>query len=196
MRQSPSPYDLVTSGEVSARVPDTWHAAPASEMAREGFVASPRPHAWGRLDGSVAGMSATWVDATQVGVPSDFYYLAATGPALGRLTDSAVCRAVHLHVYVNDRPSWISGDADSPGDFLARGEGTCDVRGVPTRWAYFVAAPGYGPVHGVGIPASGLYVVVVVLPDSHRAAGTLRRILAGTRFGNATLGDLIRAASQ
>ena len=32
------------------------------------------------MDGGVPGMSATWVDATRVGMPSDFYYLAASPP--------------------------------------------------------------------------------------------------------------------
>ena len=47
---------------------------------RGGFVASPRHGPWADIDGSAVGMSAMWVDATRVGVPSDFYYLAANGP--------------------------------------------------------------------------------------------------------------------
>ena len=34
-----------------------------------------------------------WVDGTAVGVPSDYYYLAATGPALDAITGPELCRA-------------------------------------------------------------------------------------------------------
>ena len=68
------------------------------------------------------------------------------------------------------------------------------VRGVATRWAYFVAAPGYGPVHEVGIPASGLYVVVAVTPEGDRAASLLDRLIGHTTFGGSSVDDLVEAA--
>ena len=78
-----SPFSHVTAGPVAALVPEGWTARPASDDSfRGGFLASPQPDRWSRMDGGVAGMSATWVDATVVGMPSDFYYLAATGPVL------------------------------------------------------------------------------------------------------------------
>jgi hypothetical protein len=80
------------------------------------------------------------------------------------------------------------------GDYIARGEGTCLVRGAPTRWAYFVAAPGFGPAREVGIAASGLYVVVAVLPDSRRVSDRLQNLLRQTTFGGAGVRDFVAAA--
>jgi hypothetical protein len=191
---SPTPFTQVTAGAVSAIVPDGWTAHPASSGGfRGGFSASPHPERWRRMNGAVPGMSATWVDATRVGMPSDFYYMAATGPLLSRLTHSRRCVAESHRVFVDRRPTF-STSGPSHGDYVARGEGTCDVRGEPTRWAYFVAAPGYGPVHRLGIPASGLYVVVAVAPDDGRADSLLRRLITHTSFGGSTVPDLVRAA--
>lgn len=193
IQRSPRPFAEVTAGEVHALIPDDWHAVAAGTDVHEGFFASPRPGAWPRMDGSVAGMSATWVDATRVGVPSDLYYLVATGPALGRLTHSPGCRATSQRVIADHRPTYLTGN-ESVGDYIARGEGTCVARGVPTRWAYFVAAPGFGPAREVGIAASGLYVVVAVLPDSRRVADRLQTLVRQTTFGGASVRDFIAAA--
>ncbi|HJQ72736.1 MAG TPA: hypothetical protein VJ887_04930, partial [Actinomycetota bacterium] len=103
---SPTPFSLVTAGQVQGVVPDRWEATlvdPSSGV-RGGFVASPRHGRWSDVDGRTEGMSATWVDATRVGVPSDFYYLAANGPLLSRLTTSANCRGSR-HVYLDRRPT-------------------------------------------------------------------------------------------
>lgn len=191
---SPTPYTQVTAGPVSAIVPDGWrpHAATGGGF-RGGFLASPHPKRWRRMDGAVPGISATWVDATRVGMPSDFYYLAATGPLFSRLTDSRRCRAESQRVFVDRRPDF-SMNGPTHGDYVARGEGTCEVRGTSTRWAYFVAAPGYGPVHELGIPASGLYVVVAVAPESDRAASLLDRLIRNTSFGGSSVVDLVAAA--
>jgi hypothetical protein len=193
--QSPAPFDQVAAGPVHALVPERWHPElTATDVGGEGFFASPRPRGWQRLDGSVQGMSATWIDITRVGVPSDYYYLAANGPALQRLTDSPGCHASSRRVIVNHRPEFFRGPAGSPGDYVVEAEGTCrSVRG-DTRWAYFVAAPGYGPVRRVGIPSSGMYVVVAVLRESAHAGKTLRRLLDAARFGDAGVADLIAAA--
>jgi hypothetical protein len=196
IRTSPSPYSEVTAGPVRALVPDGWRAEPAGPRvgARGGFVASPEPEAWRRMDGSITGMAATWVDATRVGVPSDFYYLAASGPLLSRLTHSNDCSADRTQILADNRPAFAHGAVGSPGDYVARAEGTCHVRGRPTRWAYFVAAPGFGPVHQLGIPSSGLYVVVAVMPDSAQAASQLRQLIAHTSFAGASVGELMAAA--
>ena len=196
---SPSPYDHVTAGPVQALVPEGWDAAPLDPAAgyRGGFVASPELARWARMDGSTAGMAATWVDATRVGVHSDFYYLAATGPLLTRLTRSENCRAGERRVVLDRKPAFVGVDAaSSPGDYVARGTGTCAVDGQPTRWAYFVAAPGYGPVGRVGIPTSGLYVVVAVLEDSDRARPILRRLIDRATFGGSTVQELLAVARQ
>jgi hypothetical protein len=192
---SPSPFTHVTAGPVSASVPDGWEALAATEAGfRGGFLASPHPERWRRMDGGVPGMSATWVDATRVGMPSDFYYLAATGPVLASLTESRRCEPEYRRVFVDRRPDFSPG-GPSHGDYVARGEGTCEVRGESTRWAYFVAAPGYGPVHEVGIPASGLYVVVAVTPEGERASSLLDRLIRRTSFGGSTVDELVDAAS-
>lgn len=196
VRQSPSPFTEVTAGPVRALIPDRWRPALAGdpEGPQEGLIASPHPREWDRMDGSVEGMAAVWVDVARVGVPSDYYYLAATGPALSRLTRSDDCHPIRRRVIVDHRPTFFAGPPESPGDYVARGQGTCTVGGTPTRWAYFVAAPGYGPVRRVGIPSSGLYVVVAVLPDSRQAPRMLEKLLLGTQFGGAGVADFIAAA--
>ena len=158
-------------------------------------MASPHPDRWRRMDGGVAGISATWVDATKVGMPSDFYYLAATGPVLSSLTDSERCIAESHDVFLDRRPAFTI-EGPSHGDYVARGEGTCRFRGAATRWAYFVAAPGFGPVHELGIAASGLYVVVAVTPEGARAEALLDRLIRHTSFGGSSVGELVRAAGR
>lgn len=194
---SSSPFSRVTAGQVQAIVPDGWHtqSAEAWGTARGGFVASPQPEAWMRMDGSIEGMSATWVDATAVGVPTDFYYLAATGPLFDQLTHSDSCVAERHFVYLNHRPTFEL-QRHRGGGYVAQGEGTCNVHGTPTRWAYFVAAPGFGPVRKMGIPASGLYVVVAVMPDSRRAATTLARLIEHTSFGGSSVPEFTEIAGR
>jgi hypothetical protein len=196
--QSPAaPFDQVAAGPVRGLIPDRWQPLPTSEEGgNEGFFASPSPRGWQRMDGSVAGMAATWIDVTRVGVPSDYYYLAASGPVLRQLTDSGRCRAHAHQVFANHRPAFFEGPRNSPGDYVATASGTCKTGARSTRWAYFVAAPGYGPVRKVGIPSSGLYVVVAVLPDTSRASQTLNTLLGAARFGGAGVSDLIAAARQ
>lgn len=193
---SPSPYSRVTAGSVQALVPDGWDAVPFDPAfgSRGGFQASPALQRWSRMDGTTAGMAATWVDATRVGVPSDFYYLAATGPLLSRLTRSEDCSPGARQVFLDRKPAFIGTDPNSPGDYVARGMGTCSIRGHPTRWAYFVAAPGYGPVRELGIASSGLYVVVAVLEDSRRARPILRHLIHRATFGESSVTDLLTAA--
>ena len=192
---SPTPFTQVTAGAVTALVPDGWQPV-ATFGTAAGFSASPRPGDWGAMDGSVPGMSVTWVDSTAVGVPSDYYYLAATQPVLARLTGSSECFAVHRHVVVDHIPAWMAGDEGSAGDFLAIGRGICEVNGRPTRFAYYVAAPGFGPVHRIGIAESGLYVVVAMMPESRRAPEILRTLLRETRFGGVGLRDFIVAVRE
>jgi hypothetical protein len=196
IRESPSPYRQVTAGSVTAVLPDGWDPRPAGPLddPRQGLLAGPGAAAWTREGPPVEGYAAMWVDGTRVGVPSDYYYLAATGPALNMITAASHCSATAESVIVDHRPEYASGAPNSPGDYVARGQGTCTVHRQPTRWAYFVAAPGYGPVRELGIPSSGLYVVVAVMPDSARAPQVLERILNRTRFGEASVAELTAAA--
>ena len=197
VKQSPSPYMQVSAGPVSAVIPDEWEPrlAGALDDPRQGIVAGPRPQEWGADRPPLEGLAAMWIDGTEVGVPSDYYYLAATGPALDVLTGSEECRATRQYVVANHVPAFANGDPDSPGDFVARGRGTCTVRNKPTRWAYFIAAPGFGPVRRVGIPSSGLYVVVAIMPDSPRASFLLNRLLGRTKFNGSSVADMIEAAT-
>jgi hypothetical protein len=192
IRQSPSPFMQVSAGPVSALIPDEWEprlAWPIDDP-RQGIVAGPRPQAW-----RAEGLAAMWVDGTAIGVPSDYYYLAATGPALDVLTGSEQCRATRRYVVVKHLPAFAQGAPDSPGDYVAHGLGTCTAGDRPTRWAYFVAAPGYGPLREVGIPSSGLYVVVAVMPASPRASFLLNRLLRRTEFNGSSVADMLEAAA-
>jgi len=196
IRESPSPFQVVSAGPVTAMIPDAWRPqlAGASDDPRRGIVASPRPGAWAADRPPVEGLAAMWVDGTEVGVPSDYYYLAATTTALDLITSSKRCSSSRHRVIVDHVPAYARGVPDSPGDFVARGNGTCIVRDQLTRWAYFVAAPGYGPVREVGIPSSGLYVVVAVMPESPRAHFLLGRLLERTEFNGASVPEMIAAA--
>jgi len=193
--ESPSPYREVTSGSVRAVIPDAWHPIPAGseDDPREGIIARPRPGAW--EDGRIReGMAALWVNGAEVGVPSDYYYLAATSHALDMVTRSRECSATRQTIIVDHAPALSAGSPDSPGDYIARGHGTCEVGETPTRWVYFVAAPGYGPAREVGIPASGLYLVVAVMPDGPRTPELLNKLLQRTQFAGASMQDFIAAA--
>jgi hypothetical protein len=186
----------VTAGSVSAVLPDDWRPqfAGALDDPRQGLLAGPRHDTWHRQRPPAEGFAAMWIDGTRVGVPSDYYYLAATGPALGLITRSSECAATRQQVIADHRPEFAAGAPNSPGDYVATGRGTCTVGRQPTRWAYFVAAPGYGPVREIGIPSSGLYLVVAVVPASPGAPQLLGRILERTRFGGASVAELIAAA--
>lgn len=196
--ESPSPFREVVAGPVRAVIPDGWHPSLAGERddPRQGLLAGPNPETWRGDRPPVEGYAAMWVDGTRVGVPSDYYYLAATGPALDLITRSERCSATTQRVYADHLPAFASGEPNSPGDFVARGQGTCVVGRQPARWAYFVAAPGYGPVRQLGIPTSSLYVVVAVMPESRRAPQQLGRLLEKTEFGGSTISELIAAAAR
>jgi len=192
---SPSPYTRVEAGGVRAMVPDGWTAIPPASLGvgPEGFIASPDPKDWA-APGRGVGLVATWIDATRVGVPSDYYYLAAHGPILSSVTTAPACELLEQQVFANHVPAVIDGVTGSAGDFVARGDGTCHREGrIATRWAYFVAAPGFGPTHAVGIPRSGLYLVLAVTKDGPEATARLNRLLGHTRFGNAGIRDFVAA---
>jgi hypothetical protein len=185
----------VSVGAVRTVIPDAWHALSADDVSavEHGVLASTRPGRW--LPGATGreGIAALWVDGTEIGVPSDYYYLAATGPALSRLTHPPGCR-IEAEVLANHRPEFARGTHGSPGDYVATGQGVCTGHDERTRFGYFVAAPGYGPVRALGIPSSSLYVVVAVVREGPRAGRLLDKLVLRTRFGDATVGDLIAVA--
>jgi hypothetical protein len=192
-----APFAWVSAGPVRAMIPTGWRAVPAGEDgdARLGFVASPGPRGWLSMN-RASGMAATWVDASRVGVPSDFYYLAARGPALARLVDGERCSLTSHHVFADHIPSFSPGRPSS-GDYVVRSEGLCAAADGPaTRWASFVAAPGFGPARQIGISSSGLYVVVATAPESPHAPALLDRLLDNTTFAGATIDDFIAAVRR
>ncbi|HEY7280864.1 MAG TPA: hypothetical protein VID47_04640 [Actinomycetota bacterium] len=191
-----SPFAAVENGDVQALVPKRWEATPLeTDPLRQGLVASPNPKDWRHLDGSVPGLEVAWVDVTRVGIPTDLYYLAASGPAIPPLASSHTCRRDHVSVLLNHRP--LAGDPNSPGDYVERGTGTCHKRGhIATRWEYFVAAPGFGPLRQMGIPTSGLYLAVAVVPQSPNAEQRLDTILRSAQYGSASIAELMRAARE
>lgn len=194
IRESPSPYREVTAGAVSAILPDSWTAdlAGANDDPRQGLVAGPRADVWNGHRLPTEGFAAVWIDGAAVGVPSDYYYLAASR-ALDFLARTDGCSAGRHRVFVDHRPAFAAGGPQSPGDYIASGGGRCMVGDQPSRWAYFVAAPGYGPVRELGIPSSGLYLVVAMTPDAPGAPHLLTRLLERTEFGGASVADLIAA---
>jgi hypothetical protein len=110
------------------------------------------------------------------------------------LTSSPECSSTRHRTLVDHRPSFADGLPNSPGDYVAIGEGVCRTSDATTRWAYFVAAPGYGPVRTVGIPSSGLYMIVAVMRDEPGAAAALDTLVRGTQFGGDSVSDFIAAA--
>ncbi len=166
---------------------------PAADAAYSvGVAASPGPLA-GSLAMPEQGLVATRLDATEVGVPSDLYYLAARGPILETVTDRDRCTVTRQRIFVNHAPASMAGGRGSPGDFMAHATGTCGRRGSLTRWSYFVAAPGYGPARETGIPGSGLYLIVVSTPKAPGAGRTLAHMLRNVRFGKDTPRDFVQA---
>lgn len=94
-----------------------------------------------------------------------------------------------------NHPPDYSGRTLSPSDFVASATGSCTRDGQLTHWAYVVAAPGFGPVREVGIPNSGLYVVVAEVkgPGSARV---LTELMKGASFDSSTIDQIVNAAHQ
>jgi hypothetical protein len=192
---SPSPLRVeVQAGSVQALIPDGWEPRPlpTARYPQEGFVASPQIEEWERGAGSVAGIEVFWIDVAKLNIPSDYYYMVAQGPAMAALAANKNCRSAGEEIYI-DHPPDFTGRRFSPGDYVVSATGTCRTQGKPTRWAYVVAAPGFGPMRRVGIPTSGLYVVIAVVPGK-KAGQILKQILEAARFGNTSISEILQAA--
>jgi len=189
-----APYETVDAGDVQALVPKAWEASTleGDGILQQGLVASPDPASWLDQDGSVPGLEVSWVDRERVGIPSDLYYLAASGPAIPGLVSADACRREHVSVLVNHQP--FSADPSSPGDYVERGSGYCHGHGHHTRWAYFVAAPGFGPLRDMGIKTSGLYLTVAVVADSPMAQRRLHTMIRSAQYGTASVAQLLHVA--
>lgn len=187
-------FTRVSAYGVSAEVPGDWVATPADDAEfATGVSASPGP---GRLLPGEQGLLATRVDATQVGAPSDLYYLAAKGPVMARIRADHRCTVTGETVYADHAPTAITGRAQSPGDFVASARGTCSMHNEKTRWSYFVAAPGLGPAQTRGIPGSGLYVIMAATAAAPGSGRVLHRLVRHVRFGQDGAADFVRAVAK
>lgn len=192
---SPAPLVQIQAGYVQALVPDTWQAEPLprDRYPQEGFMAAPRLEDWGHGDGTVRGMEVFWIDVAKMRIPSDYYYLVARGPVFESLAGNKTCVPAMQRVYV-DHPPDFTGRKFSPSDYVASGSGTCALHGHRTEWAYVVAAPGFGPLRQIGIPTSGLYVVLAVVSGT-RADVLLNEMVQSARFGDTPMTQIVTAAS-
>jgi len=185
----------VSAYGVSAEVPGDWVATPAADASfATGVSASPGPGT--RLVPGDQGLLATRVDATEVGAPSDLYYLAAKGPVIARFRADRRCTVNHEHVYADHAPTAITGHIHSPGDFMASARGTCSRRHLKTRWSYFVVAPGFGPARERGVPGSGLYVIMAATAAAPGSGRVLHQLVRHVRFGQDNVADFVRAVAK
>jgi len=185
------PLREVAAGRVTAMVPEPWQVRhfPHTDS-RIGIRAFPTT---ADREGGSVGLEAYWVDATEVGIPSDYYYLAAEGAATPRISPGAPCERETQRVLA-DRPPSLDRLHDSPGHFVATSSGVCQRGDRLLRWTSFVAAPGFGPVRLVGIPESGLYHVFVTVAAGPQARERMHRMLSRVSFGGAPVPELLRAA--
>ena len=182
---------LVAAAGVETHLPPKWEFRPLgvspAEERRRGLQASSRSLGMIPTDLRQPGLEAYWVDATDVGVPSDYYRFAARGPVQDLLRAPG-CHREHRVV------------ARSPEEIIASGQyvsaqfGTCQVWNGSVRWASFVAAPGFGAARSMGIPRSGLYVVRASVPVGPDADRQLRMLMNGVSFGGASVPELMSAA--
>ncbi len=185
---------LVSAAGVETMLPPKWEFRPIPDTGghRLGIQASEELLGMIPTDLRHPGLEAYWVDATEVGVPSDYYELAARGP----LSDAAPgCDTEARREAVS--PRHAPGDLEMwPGQYVTMATGTCPSRttAADTRWASFVAAPGFGPSRALGIPHSGLYVVRASVPHGPDAERRLRTLMSGVSFGGTPLRDFLAAA--
>jgi len=189
------PVREIHAGRISALIPTRWdfRPMPTTVYAAEGIQASGDLRQWGSLERREMGLEAYWVDAAEVGLPSDYYYLAAEGPAMTRLPLGADCKRDRFEVLTNRRPIF-DRRRHSAGDYVATAGGTCFTRGGTSQWISFVAAPGYGPVGRIGIPGSGLYLAFVMVPDGPHAHQRAERLLSTVSFGGTDVREFLDTA--
>lgn len=190
--REPSPFRLVAGDGVRAYVPPGWEVRPIHRTGSQvrGIQASRNLDRWPDGSGRGQGIRAYWVDATQVQLPSDYYVLAARGPAMQGLPSGERCRSDGSTVLLGS-----GRDARHlPRGFLATANGTCRTKQGKTKWAAFVAAPGFGPLRGMGIPQSGMYFAMVSVDHGRQPEVSLNRLLGGVSFGSTEVSEFVGAA--
>jgi hypothetical protein len=183
------PMRAVAAEGVTAFVPQRWEFRPilSESGSFRGLQASRRLDRWGDGRRPRAALEAYWIDATDVRVPSDYYYLAARGPAMDALPATDAC--------MNEKRVWVGRGHRVrppprwPAEFVATATGTCGAR----RWAAFVAAPGFGRTRTIGISQSGMYFVFVSVHDSPDADRKVLRMLSEVTFGSTSVGEFLDA---
>ena len=186
---------LVAAAGVETLLPPRWEYRPIPDTGghRMGIQASEDVLGMIPTDLRQPSLEAYWVDATEVGVPSDYYELAARGPLLDLVDSAPGCRPSGRLEAVS--PRHAPGTLDMwPGQYVTMVMGTCHTRASDTRWASFVAAPGFGPARELGIPSSGLYVVRASVLDGPDAERSLRTLMSGVSFGGTPVGAFLAAA--
>ena len=138
------------------------------------------------------GLEAFWVNVDQLKIPSDDYYLAARNASFGQLPDTRTCGPIRPQIVANHPPDF-SGRSFSPSDFVAAANGTCLSAGTSTTGRTWWPRPGFGPARRVGIPTSGLYVVVAEV-SGPRSAAILKEMMDAATFGTTTIGQIVQAA--
>jgi hypothetical protein len=188
-RAEAAPLRVVAFDGVTAFVPSDWEFRPIQRAGSQlrGIQASVDLDQWA-TGGSAQGINAYWVDATQVRLPSDYYVLAAKGPAMESLPTEEECRSDGSTVFLGGgrRPQ------DLPHGYLATASGTCSTEDGRTRWAAFVAAPGFGPIREMGIPQSGMYFAMASVEDGPEAEEMLNRMLRAVYFGSTPVSEFLR----
>ena len=187
-----SPLVPVAAGGVVAYVPHTWEARalPSRLTTVSGVQASAQLDGWAP-GARAAGIEAYWVDATLVGLPSDYYRGIAGGPALDRLPIDGPCRAEERTVWTKREQAPASPLARA--EYLATATGTCRSGEGWTRWGAFVAAPGFGATRSLGIPRSGLYFAFVSVREGPGADRRLNRLLTSVSFGGTPVREFLQA---
>jgi hypothetical protein len=195
-RFEPTPgMRLVAAAGVETLLPPKWEFRPIPNAGshRLGIQASRNDLGMIPTDLRQPSLEAYWVDATEVGVPSDYYELAARGPLLDLVASTPGCLTEGRLEAVS--PRHAPGNLGMwPGQYVTMATGSCHTHASDTRWASFVAAPGFGPARELGIPRSGLYVVRASVPDGPDAERKLRTLMTGVSFGGTPVGEFMAAA--
>jgi hypothetical protein len=187
------PLVEVAVERVRAYVPPSWEYRPIPGLSDhiQGLQASRNLDRWSERGERGPGINAFWVDATSFDLPSDFYMLAARGPAIDAFRERPHCRADGEEVLL----SWVHGRDRSPswpGGYVTTATGTCQGRDESTRWAAFVAAPGFSEVRSLGIPQSGMYVALASVPAGPHDEVRLDRMLRAVTFGDTSISEFLR----